>query len=98
MVNPFKRLAHRKPPPEGVRTLVEALHDLHGIAPAAWEPEIGLAIGYARARNWDRLWDRLQAAAGANRGTPFGDAAELLRARAEKLSLANAPARPTHPT
>jgi hypothetical protein len=89
--NPF---AIRSPAPEKVVPMVEALQALQDLTPPAWEADIGRAIGHASARNWDLLWDRLQAAAWANVGTPFGDAVEPLRARAEKLSMASAPSVP----
>lgn len=90
--NPFARLAHRKPGAPTLRPMVESLTELKELAPPAWSDDIDRAISYASGRDWWRLWDRLQAAAYANRDTPFGEAAEVLRARAERLALANTPA------
>ena len=88
-MNAFTRLLHRRPRPANVQPMVEALRDLKVLAPAEWENEVEKALHYARQKRWGRVWDRLQAAAGANAGTPFGDAAEPLRARAERLAMAS---------
>jgi hypothetical protein len=88
-MNPFIRLLHRKPKPEKQVTMVEAIRALHALAPAHWIGDVERAAGYASRRDWERVLDRLQAAALANRGTPFGDESERLRARAEELAAAN---------
>ena len=88
-MNPLIRLRHRKPAPVKQITMVEAIGELKPLAPAHWVGDIDRAVAYASCRDWDRVLDRLQAAAGANRGTPFGDEAERLRARAEQLAAAN---------
>jgi hypothetical protein len=88
-MNPFIRLLHRKPKPKKQVSMVEAIGSLKPIAPEHWHGDIEQAVGYAAGRNWDRVLDRLQAAAWANHGTPFGVEAETLRVRAEELAAAN---------
>lgn len=69
--------------------MVEALQNLRASAPPEWVGDVDRAIASAQVKAWETVWDRMQAAAWANHDTPFGAAAELLRARAEQLSLAS---------